>query len=67
MCHKVDGFQVTYVDADRHEHLSLKVPNVEFDFNVCVDNSMLGFGSDKSKPNVEIEIMSPDYSMQMRS
>ena len=27
----------------RHEHLSLKVPNVEFDFDVCVDNTTLGF------------------------
>ena len=43
-----------------HEHLLLKVPKLELDFNVCVDPSMLSFQrncTDMSKPNVKIKMI----------
>ena len=47
-----------------HKHLSLKVPNVEFDFDVCVDNLTLGF--DINAVIRQNLMMSPFNSVQMR-
>ena len=52
-------FYVLFIDKiHRHEILSLKVPNVEFDFDVTVCNCTLS--TDTSKSN-----LTPYNSMQM--
>ena len=48
-------------DGKDHRHISMKIPNFKFGFN-------LGFWcmcTDRSKPNVQIKMMSPYHSVQM--
>ena len=48
--------QPTLGSSMPHKHLSLKVPNIELDFDACAKTLMLAFWrnwADMSKPNVE--------------
>ena len=51
----------TFIADYRHAHVSLKVPNVEFDVDIRFSTLMHGGKTKRRKPNIEMEKLGRFY------